>query len=1484
MSDMTMRLQLTEDVSSKMKKIVSEAKNVSKTMKTIGEAVDEAFDTSIADDFSDAIGKAADETASDFSKIGDAINDQTNDVAKSLDQASDKFKKALDGFKVDGDNNLAGIGDNADNASRSLSGLNSNADTLGSTLKRLFTIAAGAVALDKLKDFGLSTLEESAAASAREAQFSQVFAGVEGSATYSLGQIANNTGIQENRLKESYTSIAAFAKTTGMETADAMDLSNRAMKAVADSAAFYDRSLEEVTESLQSYLKGNYENDAALGLSSTEYTRNAEAMELYGKKFQDLTEEQKQWTLLSMVEEANELSGALGQASREADTWTNQTGNLAQAWEDMKASLGDNIMDQSIGAVKSLTENMDEIEEPLSRIFGVVGDVMEDIVPMIPSGLDVMASGLEIIGSALGKAYEIVSENPQAIGTALTAIASGMIAMKAANSATKIAGMISGSGGLTGALSSLSSSIFGSPWAAGAAVIAAAVAGIAVAVDQYNDLQIDNSLAEHFGTIELSQPEIEDMASRIIDVDWLANVNLALGEFENADTFHNEAEEALNANKSLEWQAKVQTTLSNAGSDPVSPFISGIQESLDGRQDSSGLEYLANVPTTLEPDSDVGALANELVEFANLAVSGAESEELQEYAQTVAVQIDPDGDQATLASSLVDWANGVISGAKAEELQDYTDNITVDLTPEESDTFYSALTAVVNGMTETELETPPHWEDTLEIVLTPEMQADYISNINTYLDNKAEELNSLTFGAVTSMETVLGDNAGQALLNQVQSWAAQDTADMSTLSNSMTALVQEALEDGVLQVEEQAAIEILQNKINNIVSGWKEAQAEAEWQTLEMKWSGSDLTPESFTSLLEEAREQRETAIESLDADTTAMNAVFNGWLNSGKIDQSQRDQLGNLWNLNYRNTEGEAIGRELSFASNSLNDTYGDLITENLQRIQDIGGGATLNSLNNAAESGNWNNIFSSGALTGSRDFYSEHGGKEWGALNEIYQSMEPDVTAMQSLIDNYAEEGSQIPQAIMDAYNQAIEIGAAAGDSDAAWQHYANSILESGNEQLIDAISNQDNPMYEAIRSNMAPELADAIDRAFYAAENTTASDDLSEMFNAILGLDDPNAEIDVEKLSALCEKFGLDISDYLSEHGIDVDAGDTKMNLEDFDPASAAELAGLTATGETITLPGGQIAVEYEVEAGQTLSEIAANAGVALDELIAANPDISNPNVISIGQKIYVPQSSVEVDASEVGAAVEEQTQESVGNLVTEATAETTITDSNTDASGAYSAANDDLDDTFSEPMDTNGYAGIEIQKQSDNISEVYSQTSAELQNAFNTTIPVTAKASITVDYSIANPTKTITFSGDATGSGTVYAHAAGGIFEEPHYGLVAEAGPEAIIPLDGSDNAISLWQEAGERLGAFGDTSGELQGSAFAPPEEASMRTEYVRNDSRNINITINGNGVISADAGMTREDVANYIMDNIRDIILDIVADEDLGEGDGTYDW
>lgn len=290
---------------------------------------------------------------------------------------------------------------------------------ISSAFKKIGTAVAGAFAVDKIKDFGLNCINAAADASAASSQFTQVFGNMEGKASKSLKGIADNTGIQVNRMKGSYTQIAAFAKTTGMDTKDALGLADRAMVAVADSAAFYDRSLEETTESLQSFLKGNYENDSALGLSCTETTRNAAANALYGKSFKDLSESQKQLTLLQMVEDANKASGALGQAARESDTWTNQTGNLQQAWTDFQAELGKNVLPTAVEVVKGLASAVSKLSDNMPAIV----QTFKDWSPLIAG----VVTGFVTLKATM------------AISSLISAVTTAWTAYKAANEGATIA-------------------------------------------------------------------------------------------------------------------------------------------------------------------------------------------------------------------------------------------------------------------------------------------------------------------------------------------------------------------------------------------------------------------------------------------------------------------------------------------------------------------------------------------------------------------------------------------------------------------------------------------------------------------------------------------------------------------------------------------------------------------------------------------------------------------------------------------------------------------------------------------------------------------------------------------------------------------------------------------------------------------------------------------------------------------------------------
>ncbi len=243
-------------------------------------------------------------------------------------------------------------------------------DGLGKKIKTAFNIAAIAA-------FGKALIDASADVKAAGSQFEQTFGEMQDAAEAAIDRVAEPADILAERLRGSATSIYAFAKTAKMESTTALRFMEDALTVAADSAAYYDRSIEKTTATLQSFLKGNYENDAALGLSATETTRNAKAMELYGRKFADLTEAQKQLTLLEMVKDANRLSGAMGQAAREADGWANVTGNLSEVWHQFLGVIGQPVLALAVPVVQHMTAALEQMTTwanaaytALAKVFG----------------------------------------------------------------------------------------------------------------------------------------------------------------------------------------------------------------------------------------------------------------------------------------------------------------------------------------------------------------------------------------------------------------------------------------------------------------------------------------------------------------------------------------------------------------------------------------------------------------------------------------------------------------------------------------------------------------------------------------------------------------------------------------------------------------------------------------------------------------------------------------------------------------------------------------------------------------------------------------------------------------------------------------------------------------------------------------------------------------------------------------------------------
>lgn len=519
-------------------------------------------------------------------KSGQGLKTLGNTGVKSTNQVADGFKKSereLNGFSDEIDDSHRGlrrIGTEGDKATDELEqgfkksekeakDLNrevKNSDDALAGLKRaaagLGGIIAGAFAVDRIKDFAVSGIEYAASMKALNSQFEQVFGQMDLTAEAKLNNIAKNTGVLPERLKGSFVQMAAFAKTTGADTAAALKISERATLAAADSAAFYDRSIEDVTSNLQSFLKGNFENDAALGISATETTRNAKANALYGKSFTKLSEAQKQLTLLAMVEDGNKAAGAIGQAARESDGFENVIGNLKGTWDGLKGAMMTPFLDTVTEGLQDLTSQLQGVDAEqlglkLKRGFDGTMDV---VVPTFNAVMD-------------GIGY--IQDNKEPLIAGLSGIAAGFIALKVISTVSGLMTLYQGSAfAATVATHGLNAALRANPIGLVVTGIGLLVAGGVALYRNWDTVKL--KAGELWGTTKEKFAGIKSSVSDFVQpaIIWFDNLSTKWSNFKNS----------LTSFKMPGWVSS------------VGGAISGAASKLSGLVNGSHATGLANVP------------------------------------------------------------------------------------------------------------------------------------------------------------------------------------------------------------------------------------------------------------------------------------------------------------------------------------------------------------------------------------------------------------------------------------------------------------------------------------------------------------------------------------------------------------------------------------------------------------------------------------------------------------------------------------------------------------------------------------------------------------------------------------------------------------------------------------------------------------------------------------------------------------------------
>lgn len=1409
MSDISVRMTLTEDVSSKMQNIANSARTTASQITSTGRAIDNAFRSGALDSFASSAESAAGVATSSFEDLGSTIDDIFSDadsaidsfsdgmrqgfhegIAESLDEISDGTEEVEDAiedlgramedlgdtdFESDG---LEDIGEDAEDAGEGMEDAGSAAESLGGMLKKLFAIAGGAAVLKKIGDYARESVDAFMGLETGMAEVSTLLSDDADMAgmTDQVKEFSLETGKLTSEIVPAlYQSISASVP---QETVfDFLEVANMA---AVGGVTELETAVDGITSVMNAY---GQENLSAAQASDQMFT----AVKLGKTTFGELAS-----SLFNVVPTAVSAGVAFGDVTAAIATMTASGTPTSVATTQMRQALVE------------LSDGGSQVGETFQKLAGT-------------SFRDFIASGGNV-GEALNLLYDHAQETGVTIQELFSSVEAGNAAAQltgghAKTFADDIAAMGASAGATEAAYSKmtdtfehktelLSAGFENIKLEAGEALAEALSPAADSLLENMDDIK--EPVVDFFSAIGDIISNVAPLIPGVLNTlsSGLSAIGKVIGPVFKAMGEH---PEAVGAGLTSIATGLVAMKAVSAGG-KVAASLKGV-ESIGG-----ALAKLA--PTIFSNPWAAGAAAVvAAVTAIGIAIHAYNEQQIKSSLA------DHFGDIELTAAQIEAAAGHILNAKYLVNIQGALNEFeNADALAEEAEAALAANDAL-------------EWKASIGMTWEESEVEEYISNIDTFISSSMAELESRTYAATVTVKTMLGGTEeGASLAEQMEAWAVQDELEMQALSEQLSSAVEKAMIDGVLDANEQAAITILQSKMNTILSSWKEADSQAAMDLIDQKYgsmSGKDLTSDTFVKMIEELGKQREEAIEAVDEASTELYGTINGLMNSGRLTAAEGEKYKNMVAEAARNMEASALTNSVNFETNTLSDTYGELLKTNYAQMEQD----TKSFIDQAS------NLFSQGDIMGAFDqlqmgesFASIYSGlfssSDQKALKSIYENMKPDVSEMSALIDEYRSVGQAIPQELMTSFNEAMQLGAAAGDTNAAWQVFANQMVaDPANDALVQAI--QDG-------TQAAPqELRDALDIAL--AETTSEPIEMDGLMVALSGMD-----LDVSQIAELTGMTEAEVQAYLDQYGIEVNEEvDVKTQAGDVDETGAvaagqaAEAAAQSAAGEDAEVDK-TVTANTTYVAGVTDTSQVENAATAELASGTAEQEI-------VTNTTYVPGTT---DTSQVTGATEA------------ALAEQTINGTAT--------------------------ANVTAQMGTDNFAETTSAFASRFQSAlasaFNKTFTATTNASITVNYSIANPSKTITFSGGGSGTATVYAHATGGYFTDPHYGLVAEAGPEFIIPDDGSANAIGLWQQAGESLGM-------LDAPISTPPSmPAQGANGGDTKSSRDINLNINGSGSFKVGGDVSKEDVVEILLDNVREALIGIIEQDILVEGEGAYEY
>ena len=314
---------------------------------------------------------------------------------------------------------------------------------------------------------------------------------------------------------------------------------------------------------------------------------------------------------------------------------------------------------------------------------------------------------------------------------------------------------------------------------------------------------------------------------------------------------------------------------------------------------------------------EVTGLSIDKVHFANDDLNEAmkdtnlTAEELANYINEDMAKVAQEafGDITLSLTEIRDLAQEITFGKSIESVTEFskaTDTVSSDL---------ASLKSTISDLKK------QNWKASLGMELDETEKDDYKKAIDNFAKSASQYIEDNHYQATVALKLINGSGADTTGLDNMYSGMKTQIDDLTAqLSDKVTI----ALQDGVIQLDEQDEILSLQQQIQDITSKLSSAQEEASLDVLKIKYgSGAGLTYDSFTQMQEELKAQVQSWSENYDSALEITLTNLKLQLSEGAISQEDYDAAVQEATQNYTAQMNEMNVRVQSFNLDTIAEAW---------------------------------------------------------------------------------------------------------------------------------------------------------------------------------------------------------------------------------------------------------------------------------------------------------------------------------------------------------------------------------------------------------------------------------------------------------------------------------------------------------------------------------------------------------------------------------